>query len=204
MVLKDTANGTTNEAGAMSEAPRTIFRSDAVRRYGQPQEVITMPHAIAQRTLTRAWISLALLCVVTASLWLVHVPLAVSGEAIVVAEDRGGQHTVRLVAFLPAAALPRIASGQPMLAQFDRGGTWNRQTIAEVEPEAMSPEEAQRRFAPSAQTRLTQPVTVARATLSAPEPVEPGQHVPVQVVVGTQRLIALLPFFDRIVSESSL
>ena len=187
------------------ESPRTIFRPDAVRRYTQPPETIFLPRRVAMRTIVVVWIAFGLLLVGTVAIWIARVPIYLSGEAIIVDQGNARQPKPVLVAFLPPAAHTQLARGQLLLMQGDARLMYSRHTIMVVEPEIISPDMAQRRYAPGSHPPITQPAAVAIAPL-APRPGDVAVratevHYPVKVVVGTRRLISFLPFFHRMLPE---
>jgi len=194
--MQDTVSGEHQH----NEAPRIIFRPDAVRRYMQQHEAVVLPPRIALRMIVVGWIALGLLLVGTAAIWMAHVPIYLSGNAIVVDQGSAGQPKPVLVAFLPPAARMQLAPGQSLLVSLD-GVAYSRHVIMVVEPELISRDEAQRRYAPRADAPITEPAAVAIAPLASSTGVTVDAHHPVTVEVGTRRLISFLPLFHRTLPE---
>ena len=149
-----------------TEARRGIFRPAAVRRYTQQQASIALPQLVALRTIVAVWIALGFLTGASAGIWTAHVPIVMSGNAVIVNQGSAAQHTPVLVAFLPAAAHSQLAPGQALLVRLDAGGAYSRQTIMSVEPEIISPDAAQRRFGTGLLPLITRPAAVAIAPLA--------------------------------------
>jgi hypothetical protein len=187
------------------ESPRTIFRPDAVRRYTQQRETLVLPRRVAMHTIVMVWIAFGSLIVGTVGIWMAHVPIDLSGDAIIVDQGSAMQPKFVLVAFLPSEAQTQIAPGQSLLVQLDDGVAYSQQTISVVEQEIISPHEAQRRYSPDSHPPITQPAAVAIAPLAPQEGIVAAwakdKRYSIKVVVGTRRLIAFLPFFHRSLPE---
>jgi hypothetical protein len=152
------------------------------------------------------WLLIGLLGMAGILTWTVPVPVYVSGSAVIVAPATAAEEMV-VVAFLPAAALARLQVGQPLFLPIDVSGMRLQQPITVVESTLFSPQAAQRRFNPNheAALEISQPVAVAIAPFVPPASDLPAATYastvsPVDVQIGTRRLLSLLPlvghFFD--------
>jgi hypothetical protein len=195
----------------MKDANRWIFRADAVRRYTQSREESVLPRFVSPRTFTYLWILLGLLGVSGFVAWCVRVPVYASGLGVVV-DRRGKTNDVRddvvMVAFLRPENRSRLRVGQTLLVQLDPAGERTRRPIIAIEPKIVSPNAVQRRFALSAGAAhvVTQPSAVAIArfepnSTNLPASTYVGSVYPVDVEVGSRRVLSLLPLIGQIFGE---
>jgi hypothetical protein len=189
----------------------SIFRADAVRRYTQSREESVLPRFVSPRTFTYLWILLGLLGISGVVAWLTRVPVYASGQGVVV-DRRGKTNDVRddvvMVAFLRPENYSRLRVGQTLLVQLDPAGERTRRPIIAIEPEIASPKAVQRRFALSAGAAhaVTQPSAVAIARFepnptNLPASTYVGSVYPVDVEVGSRRVLSLLPLIGQIFGE---
>ena len=181
---------------------RSIYREDAVLRYGRGREKSVLPRFISPRALAWFWILLGLLTASGLLASLARIPCFASGQGIVVRStnlDPTNLSNVAMVALLPPDTLPSLHVGQNLFVNL--GGKSERLSgsIIAVDPEVSSPEEVRKRFSLSGETALsiTRPAAVAIAQfgrhssdLSAPSYTGSIYHVDVEV--GSRRLISLL------------
>jgi hypothetical protein len=195
--------------------PHSIFRPEAIRRYRQNQQASVLPRFTRPPVLTLLWVLLGLLGAGGVIAWLVTVPEYAVGQAIVVqgtnlTRQPGGD--VQIVAFLPSGYLPRLRPGQSLFVQLDQsqpGGRVKR-PIHEVEPNLCSPETAQKRFASglAAAGAITRPAAVVIARWEPgigglPGAAYLGSVLPVEVKVGSRRMLSLLPFISALLERSA-
>lgn len=181
----------------MADAPRSIFRAEAVRRYAAGQEAAVLPRCVRPRIFAYLWALLGLLAAGSTLAWLAQAPVYLSGPAIVVAPGKGERPA--LAVFLPPPARGHVRIGQQVVVQFDSQTQGSRAVVA-VATSVQSPAAWQRRFAlaPGAAQAVTAPAIVALAPLGYPPGGLPagvylGAVYHADVVVGSQRLIALVP-----------
>lgn len=185
----------------MQDAPRPLFRLEAMQRYSQQQEAI-LPRFIAPHTFTCLWLLLGLLGSASIACWLARIPVYASGRAIVVdaQKTKTGGDGLQLVAFLPPEDYSRLQVGQNLIFQVSPTGDRQNRPIV-VTPEIISPEAARRRFGLAAEF-VSQPSTVAIASFASkpsnlPVAAYIGSTYPVNVEIGSQRAISLLPLFGQ-------
>lgn len=195
----------------MKDANRSIFRADAVRRYMQSRQESVLPRFVSPRTFTCLWLLLGLLGISGFVAWLTKVPIYASGQGVVV--DRRGKTNyvgddVVLIIFLPPENRSRLRAGQTSLLQLDPTGDRTLSPIIAIEPEIASPNAVQRRFALSALAAhaVTQPSAVAIARFkpnptNLPASTYVGSVYPVDVEVGSRRVLSLLPAIGQIFGE---
>lgn len=197
----------------MQDANRSIFRTDAIRRYVQSREEPVLPRFISPPVFIYLWILLGLLVAGGFITWFAQVPVYASGPAIVV-DGKGKTQSVGddllVVAFLPPESFSDLRIGQTLFLQFDRVSERLGRPIIAVEPQISSPEAARKRFALSAGAvqSITQPSAVAIARLEPtpaglPAGVYVGSIYRADIEVGSRRGISLLPFIGQFFERSS-
>jgi hypothetical protein len=195
----------------MKDANRSIFRADAVRRYTQSREESVLPRFVSPGTFTYLWILLGLLGVSGFVAWCARVPVYASGLGVVV-DRRGKTNDVRddvvMVAFLRPENHSRLRVGQTLLVQLEPAGERTRRPIIAIEPKIVSPNAVQQRFALSAGAAhaVAQPSAVAIARFepnptNLPASTYVGSVYPVDVEVGSRRVLSLLPAIGQIFGE---
>jgi hypothetical protein len=191
----------------MSDAKRSIFRVEAVRRYAQHRETAVLPRFVSPRTFRCLWVLTGLLAVGGGLASFAQVPVYASGSAIVVDARNNklqGMPDDVVVALLPPEHHSHFEVGQQLFLHFPPTAERLRRSIIAVELEIYSPVAAQRRFglAPGAALAVAHPAAVALAQLEplpagAPASAYLGSIGRVDVEVGSRRIISLLPFVDQ-------
>jgi hypothetical protein len=204
------ASPTMNEPDLDHRAPDrvlTIFRPEAIERHRKGCRRAVQPRFDTPRAVPALWLVLGLLGIVGAAVWLVSVPVYVSGAAVVtagsVATSDAGEEVVALV-FLPAAERHRLRVGGMVTLHLGVEGEPVRRAILAVEPEIIDPAAARQRFAlplGAAQT-LTSPSVVVVVGLEPLPPDRPavtllGRVGRADVEVGARRAGSFLPVVGR-------
>ncbi len=187
---------------SISNTRRSLYRDDAVLRYGRGRDKSVLPRFVSPGTLNWLWIFLALLMTSGLLVSLVRLPRFASGQGIFVkSPDFGPAYSSKLVmvALLPPDSLSSLHVGQKLFVNVGGKNERLSGSIIAVELGVNSPEEVRKRFSLSEETALvlTKPVAVAIAQvgrhssdLSAPN--YDGTIYHVEVEIGSRRLISLL------------
>jgi hypothetical protein len=197
----------------MTLTRRPIFRSEALRRYGQGRDRPVLLRVLSPPTFLCLWLLLGLLVAAGCVAWFAKAPVYASGSAAVVewkGDAQGIREGVVLVAFLPPQDLAHLQVGQALLVTFDpTAGAVNRALIA-VEPRVIAPAAAQQQFGLSAHAAqvVSQPAAVAIARFEpAPSGLPVSTYVgsvyQVRIQVGVQSVFSLLPFFGQSLGDNS-
>ncbi|MFL5349044.1 MAG: hypothetical protein ACJ8AT_29955 [Hyalangium sp.] len=195
----------------MNVPGKSFFRAGALERFIQGRARLILPAFVSPRGFVLLWLVLSLVLAAGALAWSAQVPRFEAGVAVVVeaaqarVEDAG--EAPLLLAFLPPATLPRLKAGEPLFLQGRPGVVADSSTILSVGPQVLSPAAAKARFG----------LELPPQALSGPSAVvvarfQPGAAVgkatdylgtvyPVNVRVGTRRLLWLLPFLDKLHPE---
>ncbi len=195
-----------NGSTTSSEKRRSIFRTEAARRYAQGQATAVLPRLIAPPTFALLWIVLATLALGLLTSWFVKIPIFATGTAVVVQDEAADSEAYLLVAFLPAGSLPDLAADQTIFWQAPDGER-AAQTVTAVSPTAISPAKIHEIYPASVATTVSQPSVVLTATLetavlgSRPAS-QPGALYPVDVQVGSRRVLSLLPLVGDVFLEN--
>ncbi|QSQ21780.1 hypothetical protein JY651_42625 [Pyxidicoccus parkwayensis] len=187
----------------MSAPPSSIFRAGALERFVQGRSRLVLPIFVEPRAQALLWLSLMLLLAAGVLAWNAEVPRFEPGTAVVVKGDTvSGQEEAVLLVFLPPQSLPELRVGQPVVLEQERTSQTAAFTsdVLSVEPQVLSPRAARERFGadavPMQAASGPSAVLVARLQPQASGPRAAdylGSSFPVNVRVGTQRLLHLLP-----------
>jgi hypothetical protein len=195
----------------MHNTPRSIFRQEALRRYGEGREKSILPRLVAPRTLLSLWCLVGLLLMSGIVVWSVPVPTYAAGPAVVLCRQsttQGAPERMMVAAFFPPQHHSHLRTARTLLLHFEALGERLKRPVLAVEPEVASPEAAQQRFAlpPGALSGITWPAMVVMAPL---EPLPAG--VPAStclgsvgratVHVGSQRVVSLFPAIGPFFAE---
>lgn len=195
-----------NGSTTSSEKKRSIFRPEAARRYAQGQATAVLPRLIAPPTFALLWIVLATLALGLLASWFVKIPIFASGTAVIVQDQAAGAEAYLLVAFLPAGNLPDLTVDQTIFWQAPDGER-TVQTVTAVSPTAISPAKIFEAYPASVATTVSQPSVVLTTTLetavlgSRPASLH-GALYPVEIQIGSRRILSLLPLVGDVFLES--
>jgi hypothetical protein len=192
----------------MKDIKRSIFHESAVRHYVESKEKSVLPRLVSPQIFAYLWFLLGLLTVSSFIAWFTKVPMYASGTATVVRLNNRG---IVVAAFFEPQHLPSLRKTQKLFLNFDAKSDvydglrlrLSRAMIA-VEPEILSPDAIQKRFALNSQIvqDITGPSAVAIAQL---EPIPKnlsasaylGSVGDIKAEVGSQRIISLLPLIGQ-------
>lgn len=195
----------------MKDERNAVFRSDAMRRFGEARARAVLPRFISPRVVAWLWVLIALFGAGGALVWLARVPVYASGSAVVVSREvsaKYGREGLMVVAFLPPEQLPRLRAGQQMSLLLQNGERFSPR-ILEVEPEVSSPSEARERFVLNQSLTasiVAQPVAVALAQFEPlnsglPPDAYAGSIARADVQTGNRRIISLLPVIGKLFAD---
>lgn len=174
------------EAG--EREPGSIFRAQALAHHRQGRWTEVLPPAARPRVFRWSWLVLGVLGLSLVGLAAVPAPVYGAGSAVAVA----GAPTM-LVVVLPAADLPGLTDGAPVVAPQGE----IRGTVTRHEPTPLSRAELMSRFGVPG-GGLPDPAAVAVARLETGA-VEVGSRYEVRVRVGSRSMLAGLPVLGRLV-----
>lgn len=203
----------TGRTDSMQESQSKVFRAKALHEYVKRSEQSVLPKLISPRTFTFVWILFAIMVAGGMAAWLTQVPVYVTGMVVVVKGD--GAHgavedQVAMLLLLPPETLSRLKTGQKVT--FGRGGANTRlsSSIVTVEPDVLSPQAVQDRFALAggATSQIRGPVAAAFVRWQQPAAgLTPLAHIgsfyEASVEVGSRPVISLLPVFGRFFSGAT-
>ena len=168
----------------------------------QARAQTVLPRFIAPPAPLCLWLLLGCLSIVRVLAWLARVPVYRNGMATVVNEEL-------IVAFFPPESKSEMRAGQNLSLKLDPVGPPLVRTIAVIESGILSPADARKKFNLDDATARTyqSPAAIAIARLGKPSETLPasayrGSVVEVQVGIGSQRLISLLPVVGRFFQNS--
>lgn len=133
-----------------SEPNRSIFRAQAVQRYLRNRAEPVLPRFVDPHTFRYLWLLLGLLIASGGIAWSTRMPINTAGFAIAF-DDYDSTHNDKdaaiFIAFLPSKSHAQLRIGQTLLVSADSGVEQLRAQIFQIEPELLSPSQAQQRFA---------------------------------------------------------
>jgi hypothetical protein len=181
----------------MQQEQRPLFREHAMQHYLQNREKDILPHFVSPPIFVCAWIMLGLAIGLGLFATTQKVPIQVGGMGIVLAREQndafGGNGGVLL--FLPVSEAKLVRVGEPSQLQIGLTGPSYSSTIAQVDPELLSPNEIYERYGLncSALPMISDPSVVAHVRLapSLSSHLYAGSPVRAQIQVGTQRILSL-------------
>ncbi|PSB45904.1 hypothetical protein, partial [Chamaesiphon polymorphus] len=191
----------------MNDRPnRSIFRSDAIRRYAASREEVVLPRWISPSSFLYLWLLLGSLFGGIFLAWYAKVPVFATGKATIVrlpARTSGGREEVVIAAFFPARTRSQLQPHQPLRLHFEGISSLDRSSGLRLtaKPEIRSPEDIRTQFglATSTALQIDRPVVMAivpldPAVLDLPTTAYIGSTGTAEIVVGSQRLLSLLPW----------
>ena len=196
-----------NRSTSSSAERRSIFRPEAVKRHAQGREAAVLPRFIAPPTFALLWIVLGTLGLGLLVSWFAQIPQFASGTAVVLGAASSEAEEIVLVAFLPATYLPDLAVGQMIYWQDPVTGERLAHSISAVSSTVMNPATIGQVYPPAVETAVTQPSVIVTATLETAVPgsqaaIHLGALYPVEVAIGTRRILSLLPFVGQLFPDS--
>ena len=183
----------------MPDLSRSIYRESALNHYLQGRERDVLPRLVSPPAFLLLWILLGLFLLCGLLAWSLPIPVYAAGTGMITRLH--SQNQASAVIFLPASQLPVLHAGE--LVQLTIGSTHlsEQHPVVSVEPDLLSPATASQRYGLSSEfTMLVQQPSVAvvvnlSATIT-PSLYE-GTIVRAQILVGSQRLLSLLPLIGR-------
>ncbi|WP_420628004.1 hypothetical protein [Candidatus Leptofilum sp.] len=178
---------------------RSIFRAEAVQHYVQSQQESVIPKFVSPYAFPYFWMLICLLITTLCLMWLVRIPIFVSGQAVIVeAPGTSLPESAVLVIFFPPQYLTQLQEGQAVYIQSALNDVPIQQTIIAISPDVVSPTVATAVYGVDAEL-VAGPTAVALADFNLPEqssyPTDTflGSRYFAQVEVDSRRLISLFP-----------
>jgi hypothetical protein len=179
---------------------RRIFRRKALERYNARLDKIELPRYAAPPWVLLLWSCCGLLLLFTLLLWRVRLPVYTAGPGVVIAAPAELPAGLAVATFVPANAAQGLQTGQPALIDLSEAlgqstaGAMTGQ-VALISSETLAPAVARTRYGLDASTGLLiqGPVLVVLIPLERARADLIGSVAQVQIEVGAQRGLALLP-----------
>jgi hypothetical protein len=188
--------------------PRSLFREEAMLRHKQKQEKDVLPRFISPPVFLCFWLLFVLFLAAAGLVWWGRVPVLVNAPGIVFSPDKPGylnNSQLEIVLFLPVTYASQIHPGLPVRVTIGSGGLQFTETVKNVGPGIISPEDARSQYMLDSATSdaITQP-SVAVTIL--PRAGFLGQYyagsmVSAQIQVGWQRVLSLLPGINQLIGD---
>ena len=190
----------------MPEQPR-LFRPIAVQRYLQGRQSSVLPRIIAPRTFAYLWSCIGLLGISGLTAWFTRIPVYISGSAVIAkypATIQADQDRMVVLASFPPEAQGHLQVGQSLVLQLNQS-EWIHRNVAEIRNNSLNldPIKLEAIHDLGAFHSLAQSSTIAIAPLEALPLATAymGRVYPVNVEVGSRRIISLLPLIGNLFEE---
>jgi hypothetical protein len=193
--------------------PRRIFRPAALQRYNNSLNKLVLPRYASPPWRVGLWVLIGLLLALTALLWYAQTPIYVTGPGVVVRTPAGfpGEGEVVLAVFLPPEVASHVQVGQPVIIHLaglatDEPAIRLTQTVTAVDRTVAAPVAVRTRYGLDDSTGLLidGPTVVALIRLNTPAETMLGSIGEVQIEIGAQRSLALLPGLGRFFGVDNL
>jgi hypothetical protein len=189
----------------MSQSPRPLFREHALKEYMQRREKDVLPRSVAPPTMLFVWLLLLITLTLLFLTWETRVPTFISGSGLLLfpTSSTNTQTSEMVLAFLPPASLPKLHPGLLVQIQFGSSTQHIQRSITHVLPTIQSPQSIRQKYALDASSGalITQPEAVAEIQLSNLDTRYADSQVTIQVQVGQQKVLSLIPGFDRLIGD---
>lgn len=185
----------------MAFPERSIFRESAIKKYLQRQEQSVLLRAVSPPAFTLLWIVLLLFLGAGVLAWSIELPVATSGQGIVV--EQASTNEVVATLFFSPDQQGNLHAGQAVTVNIGSTDISLNGVVGSVETGVIGPDEARQRF--NLQGVLAQVVTGPSVVVLVNIGPATSAHVYVgstcaaQVRIGSQRVLSLLPGFGQII-----
>jgi hypothetical protein len=178
---------------------KVVFREKAHRLYLQNQQKLVFLKLARPQLFPYFWLLLGLLGLLFLVAWNTRVPVICHGLGLVVARDGGAR--LELLSLLPPDSLARLRPDQQLLVRGagDRRPPLFALRIAKVEPAVLSPDAIRREYLLDGALggQVLAPAAVALAPVGEEGAAAIGRYagssLPVEIEVGSQRVLGLVP-----------
>ena len=190
----------------MTDKPRSIFREEVVKRYLQANDESVFPRILAPRTFIYLWVLVGLSVISLLIAWCISVPVMIPGQAIVIETQNESGYDLELAILFSSEYRQTVKTGQSVFVSIESNNKPTQQQISTVAPRTLSPEEAMEIYAASICSPLLilQPVSVVFSEFHPPNIGLKsrdfrGSVYTVEIEIGTQRLITLIPVIGGLI-----
>lgn len=195
----------------MPEKP--LFRQKAIMAYKRNMEKDVVLRFISWPIILCLWLLLGILLVAGFFAWYAQVPTYVSGSGVLLTQGEGVINQaptpgeVVAIVFLPPDQSAHLRAGLPVDLQVGSTGLHVQSTIAQVEPDIMSPDAIRQRYQLNGADALliTEParVVLIKPGTALPITAYAGSTLTARIETGSQRLLTLLFGSGQFLGSSS-
>lgn len=183
----------------MPTPQRSIFRQQALEYFTHKREEDILPRLVTPRAFLLLWLVVLLIVIAGFFAWNISLPLTLTEPGVLLPAQATNQGQVLL--FLSPDQLKQVHRGQHVEIQLGANTGSLQQSITQVVPQILSPEQIRQHYKLDASAGLLvqQPSAVAIIVLPGNLPIQryAGSLVDVQIQVGTQRVLSLIPFVGQ-------
>jgi hypothetical protein len=192
----------------MKNNNRSIFRPEAVRRFGEAREQSVLPKFVSPQIMVALWTIVVLLIFSGVTVWFTSMPVFASGLAIVVDTENKPvniEEETAIIVLLPPEVQPTLDEGRTILIHVNASSKPLQRKIVASEKDASKVHSILEEFDLNNHPAVAkaQPAAVAIVQL---EDMEGnvlangyiGTIFRADIQVGSRRIASLLPLVDRI------
>lgn len=188
---------------------RPLFREHALQRYMQRREEDILPRIVSPPIFIFLWLLFVLVLGSGIIAWLERIPVYVNGMGIVQQNSHqinARQSEVDVLVFVPVYSSEHVRAGIHGLAQFASSARYYDSQVTNLEPMVLTPEAIQTHYqlSCSAAQIITAPSVAVHMKVLVPanDRVFSGTLLQARIQTGTQRVLSLMPGFDRLMGGS--
>lgn len=187
---------------------KSIFRSKALRSYAGREQKSASYTLITPRSLYLLWALVLLTVFLGVITWLSEIPVYIPAVAVTTERPALQDEPAIILIFIPADQLGNLRLEQNVVLSPGASPSRAIAKIFAIEPESLSAQAAQERFAPRIKfSNAGEPRAVALARLVQPEsnmfPGNRGGPIDVWIQIDSKPVVSLLPSIRRAIQPSA-
>ena len=128
---------------------RHIFRKSAVNHHLEKSQQDILPYLVSPKSVLIFWLLLVIIVAVGVLVWSLPVPIHISGLGLVANDTNqrdSSPSSSSVFVFVQANQVPLLKSGQTVNLQLNKMGNSFQGTIAQIEPDLLSPQVVRQRY----------------------------------------------------------
>ncbi|GLV55002.1 hypothetical protein KDH_18490 [Dictyobacter sp. S3.2.2.5] len=193
----------------MQQKKRPLFREHALQHYMRRREEDILPRIVSPPIFLFVWVLFLLVLGSGIIAWMERIPVYVNGAGIVQQNSHSinaQQSEVDVLVFVPVYSSDHVRPGISGQAQFASGAHYYDSRVTSLEPLVLTPEAIQTHYqlSCSAAQIVTAPSVAVHMKVIVPAQyhVFSGTLLQARIQTGTQRVLSLMPGFDRLMGGS--
>ncbi len=183
-----------------SQGSRQLFRPHALQQYAQNRARDSVIHSIEPRVITRWWILLFCLLLITLVTWSLRIPAYTSVPGLLLSPQKTTTRGTisQAVLFFPSSAVAQLSPGSSVRVQVSTGtdSFYLSGLLQHIDTQKLAAPELAQHYPLSADARATLPALSVSATVSLSRELAvqtyAGRSITARVQIGVQPLFSLV------------